>query len=286
MGTQHTTIPSPGGFGNQTSGASTQRGSTVFNMPQDGWIDKVHVYIGGNGGAHNFTFGIYRASDGALLATTQAGSVNGKQWTSLTFNLNSGNNNNGYPSPNLWLWSGYGYIIAAYGDGAADFGINAGTGTWYWHSGTGIAGNTAGWSNDPFGNNGDMYCYIEYFPPTTITSITGTPVSPGDTFDVFGTGFSSGVTDVQVNGTSCSGVSVLSDTHLQATVPSGSGGQVQVLANAGAITSSASLGVSSGDASDGTTYQSAQFYVSDGTTYQAITEVAVSDGTTYQPVSG
>jgi hypothetical protein len=284
MGTKTTSIPSPGSFGNQTVSAASFRGSGSIAMPEDAWIDKLHFYAGGNGGTHNFTFVVYRTSDGALVAQTGAGGFSGKAWKTLTFALNSGNNNSGYNSTNLWLPAGYNFLVGAYCDGAADIGINAGSGSWAWHSGTGVQSSYVGWSVNPFGNAGDMYWYVEYFPPCQVTSITATPVAPGATFDVYGLSFSSGVSDVQVGGVSCPSFTVLNDTHLTAICPSGIPGQVQVLSNAGAMTSVATLGVAQIWVDDGAGYEGSTIWVDDGTTWQQATAVWVDDGTNWQQV--
>lgn len=255
MGTQHTTIPSPGSFGQQTADtqAATITDNGQISMPANGWVDKVWVYVGGYlSHTHNYVFGIYRTDTSALLAKTAQRSIaGGKAWNSNTFALTSTTNNSSpsYNSPYLWLPSGYVFSCGTWADGGQDFGVTNDTTNnsgFYALNGSSIAAQRNNGALNPFGSiGGHIYYYVEYFPPAAISSITSTPVGVGQTFTITGTSFSSGIQTIDINGTNCPTYTVNSDTQLTVTVPAGAlSGPVHVYTNAGSATSPTNLTIS------------------------------------------
>ena len=256
MGTKTTSKPSPGAYGNQSSNAGTFSDNNNQGFPENGFIDKIWVYTGANSGTANFVFGLYRTDTNVLVAQTTQASHGAKGWNSCTFGLNSSNNNYGgqnsphagssYNSPYLYLWTNYGWAASSWASAAQNIGINNGVGSFYYVAGSGIASGRLNGSVNPFGNAGQIYYYLEYFPEAKFTSVTSTPVAIGQTFDFQGVSLSSGITSVDVNGTNAPTYTVNSDTDMTITVPVGATtGPVHVYTNAGLVTSTTNLTVSS-----------------------------------------
>lgn len=244
MGTQTTSIPTPGSGGISNASAGTFSDDAAYSFPQNGYVDKVHVYAGAQSGTTTLTAVVYRTTDGAILATSSSvgGQGAGHAWVTCPL-----------PS-NLRLTSGQSWAVGIFGTPTNQVGNNTGTGHYWWSAGSSPATRESG-IEDQRGFAGQLFYYLEYFPDATITSVDAGPFPVGGTFHVHGTSFSSGVSTVKLNGTTCPTFSVDSDTQLTVTVPSGAtSGHVQVSTNAGTVTSSGSVTVSQAYGDNGTTW--------------------------------
>jgi hypothetical protein len=228
-----------------TTGAIMKAHSDTSNTGSvDIYVDTIHAQVcPESGGTQTIQFAIY-GTGGTLIGvatnSASAGAIgtNGNlpAWIQGSFNAGGylhipANSNIVGAARNTGTG---GLYMCAYNDsGSFDF----------YSSSSGFPSSWGG-SNKVWGG---MPWYATYFPAATITSVTSTPVFPGQAFTVNGLSYSAGVLAVKVNGVTCSGVSVVNDTQLTATVPAGATtGTVEVDTNAGNATSSGVLTISGG----------------------------------------
>lgn len=219
------------------SGGNVLKSDNGYSTSDEMYIDEVDFYCGSHSGTQWFQFAVYSGTGpgGALLGGTPQSGPYG-----VGFAFNSGRLSPGsfiHVNPNTTI------TVAAFAPtNIQTAGMNDG-GSFYFNT-------NQGWTNPysgTFKSWGSLAWYVMYFPKATISNVTNTPVFPGQTFDVFGQSFSAGVTAVKLGGQACSGVNVLSDTHLTAVVPTGATtGKVEVDTYAGNATSGSNLTVSGG----------------------------------------
>lgn len=210
----------------------------------DIYVDSIHAQVcPESGGTQTIQFALYGTGGtriGIADTTAAVGAIgtNGNLPAWIQGNFNVGNYLH-IPANSALVGAARntgagGLYMCAYNDsGSFDFVTSSGSFPSPW------GGSNKVWGGMPW--------YATYFPAATITSVTSTPVFPGQTFTVNGLSFSAGVTAVKVNGVSCSGVSVVNDTQLTATVPAGATtGTVEVDTNAGNATSAGPLTISGG----------------------------------------
>lgn len=235
-----------------TSGTGTiflAKSTTASPIGNDIYVDSINIQIAHEAGANrNLQFALYNSSnvllgvtDTTVVVATISPPANASRHV-CTFNANNllhvaaGTSLRGAVRN---TGSGGLYVTAYNDSGNFDFLSNS----------SGFPGTFSG-SNKVWGG---LPWYATYWNKCTISSITSTPVFPGQTFDVFGDSFDAGGAGsgggpvVKVNGVTCSGVSVISGSHLTATVPVGATtGPVTVETYAGTGTSGSNLTVSGG----------------------------------------
>lgn len=218
---------------------STQRfkANNSQTTPEDLYIDSIHIWCGcHNGGSATMTMAVY-GTGGSRLGITDV---------NHTWGTGYGFNHSEFSAGNfLHLSSGQSIVGAVESAGQGLQMAGGGSGTGSFSRSTGSFPTT--WSGTTESSEGNLFWYMTYFPTATITSIPTTPQFPGATIDVHGTSFSAGVTAVKVNSLACSSITVISDTHLTAVLPSNAQtGPVEVDTYAGSDTSSGDLIVSGG----------------------------------------
>lgn len=244
------------------------RATNYITTTEDSYVDAIYVYCGAHdGGNSTMKFGLF-GSGGHL--------INGQESNAHTYGTGYGWNKGDFSAGSfLFVPSGttFGAAVLAYTQALQLQGYNDG-GTFQWWDAGSATDLPGTWSaSGTIGTVGNFGWYVTYFPAARITSIPTSPVTIGQIITVSGQSFSAGVQSVSINGTNCPMFSVVNDTTLSVTVPSGAtSGPVVVVTNAGTATSAGNLQVGSIYADNGASFVAGAIaYADNGTSWQQAT---------------
>lgn len=231
---------------------------------EDTYIDGIRIFCGttngssGNpGGLQLAQLGLY-TSGGALLVTTPNLTINGTvQW------YGQGTSSLYHIAPNTQIG---GAIHTGGGQGLMIWGVNGGQGSYGIN--TSVTSLQGGWTNTTSKSGwGNLGWYATYFPAASISNLSASGATEGQSITIYGQSFSAGINSVDFNGTGAS-YTYVNDTQIVATVPNGAtSGPIHVNTNAGTATSGTfyvdpnitSISPTSGNPGDGVTINGSGF---------------------------
>ena len=276
-----------------THGWIADNGKSVgmrFTMPAGGGIvTSVSIWAAGNGSnVVGLRGAIWDATSNALLASGNSVSTSGGSSSS------PGGDGAWHTSPfiggaQVFIAGGTDIFIgwvptnSLLTDWAYNGGDHSPDAVWKTMSGTpaGISGYS---TESPAGA---VACFMTYTPVSTptVTSFTPTVGPVGTAVDIFGTNFTA-ATDVQFNGTSVASFTIVNDTHITTTVPTGAtAGPINVINPDGTGTSSTDFVVGSVFADNGSAFVTGSTIWGDnGASWASGGQVWIDDGAIWRRV--